>query len=67
MKRPFLILISVLLLNGCVAIVDESSGTRKVKSFIVTSDETLDLLERMDKVDPSQKREIRLFKRGDED
>ena len=66
MNRLLLILTLMILLAGCVSIVDESSGTRKVKSFVITSDETLDLLERMDKVDPEDTREIHIFKRGDQ-
>lgn len=56
MKRYMMI--SLLVLSGCISIVDETQDGRKVRSFIVTSDETLDLMERIDKVSPEQKRLI---------
>ena len=48
MKKLICLLSLLVFLSGCLAIVDESSQGRKVKSFIITKDETLDLLERID-------------------
>ena len=48
MKKPVCLLFASILLCGCFAIVDDSSGERKVRSFIITNDETIDHLEKID-------------------
>jgi len=55
----FFIILSFIL--GCVAVVDESSGLREIKSLIITKEETNDLLDRVNDTEPSQKHQIQLF------
>ena len=62
--KQYMMAISLLVLGGCISIVDETQEGRRIRSFIVTSDETLDLMERIDKVSPEQKR--LLFKAPEE-
>ena len=57
--------IVILFVCGCVAIVDDSSGSREIKSLIITKKETNDLLERVDEIEPSQKYQIQLFQKED--
>jgi len=53
----------ILFVWGCVAIVDESSGSREIQSLIITKEETNDFLERVDDIKPSQKHQIQLFQK----
>ena len=48
MKKLICLLFASILLCGCFAIVDDSSGERKVKSYIIKNDEATDLIERID-------------------
>ncbi|MDD3297033.1 MAG: hypothetical protein PHU64_06730 [Candidatus Omnitrophica bacterium] len=46
MKKILLGIAALLFINGCFAVVDDSSGERKVKSFMITQEETLDIVEK---------------------
>jgi len=63
MKNFLLFLFFGLFACGCFAIVDESSDGRKVKSFMITHDETLDMLRQMDEKEPTSTYELELFKK----
>jgi hypothetical protein len=66
MNKMLLFLLASLVLGGCFAIVDEGSEGRKVKSFIITEEEALDILEKAREKDPFEKYEIKLFKKDQE-
>lgn len=63
MCRILVILFAILFINGCVAVVDHQGKVSSVKSFIITDDETLDLLEKADQKSPEDKKEITFFKK----
>ena len=62
MKQILFALSLVIFLTGSVAVVDETSDSLNVKAFLITSDETVDMLDRMDQVPDGQKQEYRFFK-----
>ncbi len=55
MLKLISLLLAVFLLSGCVAIVDESAQGRKVKSFLITNDETVDLIDRINETPEEEK------------
>ncbi|MFC1514802.1 hypothetical protein ACFL5X_02765 [Candidatus Omnitrophota bacterium] len=61
MRITALLICVTLLLSGCVSFVDDSGENRKVKSFLITNDETLDMMEEMDKTPAEEKNEYKLF------
>lgn len=62
MKKFFLFLGMVLFLNGCFAIVDEGSGSKEVRSSIITKEETLDILRQANDKKPEEINEVFRFK-----
>jgi hypothetical protein len=62
MIRVSLMVFLVFFVSGCFAIVDHQGEVARVKTFIITDDDTLDLLERVEDKDPSQKHTLPFFK-----
>lgn len=50
MVRFLLLLFAAFLLSGCFAIIDNSGEEKKVRSFIITEKEALDLIQRINQV-----------------
>ena len=67
MKKFVILLGSIFFLCGCFAIVDDTSGTRTIKGFGISKDETLDMLERVNSKSGAEKKEITFFSRKKND
>ncbi|MBN2120293.1 MAG: hypothetical protein JW734_04495 [Candidatus Omnitrophica bacterium] len=63
MKKVLLLFCIALLLGGCFSIVDDTGEHRRVKSFGITNDEVLDMLEEMDTTPDDEKKEYKLFEK----
>jgi hypothetical protein len=63
MKKPIYGLTFLIFLCGCFAIVDDRSETKKVKSFIISKEETLYIMQKADEKKPEEKHQINLFGR----
>ena len=61
MKKLSLLLCIILLLSGCVSFVDDTTQQRRIKSFMITNDEVLNMMEEMDKVPQEEKNEYKVF------
>ena len=61
MKKIALLLWTILFLCGCVSFVDDTGDRRKVKSFGITNDEVLDMMEEMDETPADEKNEYKVF------
>ncbi|MFA7677714.1 MAG: hypothetical protein WCY34_06060 [Candidatus Omnitrophota bacterium] len=62
MKKVLLGVVALLFMSGCFAVVDDSSGERKVKSFMITQEETLSIVEKADQKPLEEKNVIYPFK-----
>ncbi len=62
MFRISLVLFLLVFVSGCFAIVDNQGEVSRVKTFLITDDETLYLLDKVQEKDPDEKHEIRFFK-----
>lgn len=62
MRKIFIFSILALFLYGCIAFVDRSSDERQVKSFLITKDETLNIVDQADEKSPDEKREYKVYK-----
>ncbi len=62
MYRLIFLFLMTVLVSGCFAVVDNQGDVSRVKSFIITEDEALDLLDEVEAKDPSEKKEITFFK-----
>lgn len=63
MRISLLLAVLALYLCGCLAIVNEKAGKKEVKSFMITEEETIDMLEQIDDLEPNSEYEIELFKK----
>ncbi len=63
MRKYIYLFAATILFSGCFAIVDNSAEGRKVTSFMVTKDEAIDILDRVDESDPEQTHEIRWIRK----
>ena len=59
---PLLLLLSILLC-GCIAVVEETTTQRKVRSFIIPKEEVLYILEQGEGREPQQKRTFFVLER----
>ena len=64
MVRKSVLGLLVVFVCGCFAIVDNQEEVSNVKTFLITDDETLDLLDKVEAKNPEEKHEIKLFKRN---
>ena len=63
MIRTVLIMAFVsVLVCGCFAIVEHQGEVARVKTFLITDDDTLDLLDRVNAKDPGEKHKVPFFK-----
>jgi len=61
MHKTYMVLIALIFLTGCFAFVENKEGVSRVKSFGITDDEALDLLDKAESIKPVQKKEFRFF------
>jgi hypothetical protein len=62
MLRKALVLFLLIFMSGCFAIVDNQGEVSRVKTFVITDDETLELLDKVENKDSSEKHKVRFFK-----
>ena len=61
MKKVALLLCVISLLSGCISFVDDTGEQRRVKSFGITNDEVLDIMNEMDQTPTDEKNEYQVF------
>jgi len=60
MQKGIYILLFAMFLVGCVAFVNEGSEGRKVKSFIISREEAIDILDQTNQQTPDKEFEVKL-------
>ena len=63
MVKIVVLCLAACFMAGCFAIVDNKGEVSNVKTFLITDDEALDLLDKVEAKDPADKREFKFFKR----
>ena len=66
MKKIVVLFGTILFLCGCFAIIDDTSGTRKVKNFGVGKEESLDMMDQVNSKSDDEKKVIKFLSRQKE-
>jgi len=59
MRKIMYLLLAIIFFTGCIAIVDEGSEGRNVKSLIITKEETLEILDKTSQQTPDKEFEVK--------
>ena len=66
MKKIVILFCTILFLCGCFAIIDDTSGTRRVNSFGVSKEESLYIIEQVNSKSDDEKKVIKFLSRKEE-